>query len=87
MPEHVLQDAFPQRAPIAFLVTYLKTRPDQNVRELIARRLATGVFHADSDEVVYWAAVHHAYHDKGLDPVLEVEVLAHLSNQSGPGVK
>jgi hypothetical protein len=85
MPETLLEDASSQRAPIGFLVSYLKTCPEHNVKELIGRRIATGVFRGDSDEVIYWAAVHHAYLGNALDKDLHLEVLGSLSQPPGFG--
>ena len=78
MPDQSLEDAVPERASIGFIVAYLKTRPNENVKDLIGRRIATGVFRGDTDEVVYWAAVHHAYRGKPLEHNLRQEVLACL---------
>jgi hypothetical protein len=85
MPSRLLEGAVTKRVPIALIVSYLKTCSETNVKELIARRLATGVFHADSDEVVYWAAVHHAYLGTALDSDLHLDVLECLSKTSTPG--
>lgn len=78
MPDQLLEDAVPERAPIGVIVAYLKTCSGENVKNLIGRRIATGVFHGDTDEVVYWATVHHAYLGKPLQTDLKQEILAWL---------
>lgn len=51
--------AGPSRVSIEKIVAYLNLKKPERVRELIARRLAIGVFKGNASEVLYWALVHH----------------------------
>ncbi len=54
MSEGLKMPMMPERAPIDTLLPYLRTCPEANVKELIARNLATGVYYNDPNEVLYW---------------------------------
>jgi hypothetical protein len=43
MPESLKMPTIPERAPIDTLLPYLRTCPEANVKELIARNLAIAV--------------------------------------------
>ena len=79
MPERLKIPTIPERAPIDTLLPYLRTCPEANVKELIARNLATGVFYNDPNEVLYWATVHIAYSGKALHASLLSEVIDQLA--------
>lgn len=82
MPESQTKPIIPERAPIDTLLPYLRTRPVSNVKELIARNLATGVFHDDPDEVLYWAAIHVALSARTVRTTLLSDVLDHLDRSA-----
>jgi len=64
------------RSPISEIVKLLKDAPDaENVRVLIARHLAAGVNSRDSEEVFYWAVVHHGVAGGSLDPEVRSELM------------
>lgn len=75
MPESLTMPTKPERAPIDTLLPYLLTRPEANVKELIARNLATGVYYNDPNEVLYWATVQIAYSGKALHAPLLSEAI------------
>ena len=79
MPESLTMPKKPERAPIDTLLPYLLTRPEANVKELIARNLATGVFYNDPNEVLYWATVQIAYSGKALHASLLSEAIDRLA--------
>lgn len=79
MPESQTRSIAPERVPIATLLPYLRTCSEPNVKELIARNLATGVFYGDPDEVLYWAAVHTAFCERPIRPALLSEVIDRLA--------
>jgi hypothetical protein len=79
MPESQTKPTAPERVSIDKLLPYLRSRPDSNVKELIARNLATGVFYGDPDEVLYWAAVQIAYCGKPIRQDLLSEVIDRLT--------
>ena len=78
MPESQTKPITPERAPIDTLLPYLRSRPESNVKELIARNLATGVFHDNPEEVLYWTAIHAALSDRPVRAALLSDVLDHL---------
>lgn len=82
MPESQTKPITPERAPIDTLLPYLRSRPESNVKELIARNLATGVFHGDPDEVLYWATIHGALSDRPVRTTLLSDVLDHLGRMA-----
>lgn len=67
MSEAIELMAHPPRGPLRPLVEFLKAYPEDNVKELIARRLASGVYHADNSEILYWASVHALVFESELD--------------------
>jgi len=79
MPESLTKPKTPERAPIDTLLPYLLTRPEANVKELIARNLATGVYYNDPNEVLYWATVQIAYSGKVLHASLLSEAIDRLA--------
>ncbi|MCZ8272656.1 MAG: hypothetical protein O9314_02745 [Microcystis sp. LE19-4.1E] len=79
MPESLKMLTIPERAPIDTLLPYLRTCPEANVKELIARNLATGVFYNDPNEVLYWATVQIAYSGKALHASLLAEAIERLA--------
>lgn len=79
MPESQTKPITPERVSIDTLVPYLRTCPESNVKELIARNLATGVFYGDPDEVLYWAAVQITFCGKPVRQGLLSEVIDCLS--------
>ena len=79
MPESLTMQTKPERAPIDTLLPYLLTRPEANVKELIARNLATGVYYNDPNEVLYWATVQIAYSGKALHSSLLSEAIDRLA--------
>lgn len=79
MPESLTIPTKPERAPIDTLLPYLLTRPEANVKELIARNLATGVYYNDPNEVLYWATIQIAYSGKALDASLLSEAIERLA--------
>jgi hypothetical protein len=79
MPESQTKLIAPERVSIDTLLPYLRTCPESNVKELIARSLATGVFFGDPDEVLYWAAIQIAYCGKPIRPGLLSEVIDRLA--------
>ncbi|MCZ8350263.1 MAG: hypothetical protein O9352_10100 [Rhizobium sp.] len=79
MPESLTMPKKPERAPIDTLLPYLLTRPEANVKELIARNLATGVYYNDPNEVLYWATVQIAYSGKTLHASLLSEAIDRLA--------
>ena len=63
------------RSPISAIIALLKDAPDtENVRVLIARHLATAVHNRDSEEVFYWAVVHHGVAGGSIDPDVQLEL-------------
>jgi len=63
------------RSPISAIIALLKDAPDtENVRVLIARHLATAVHNQDSEEVFYWAVVHHGVSGGSIDPDVQSEL-------------
>lgn len=79
MPESQTKPTIPERAPIDTLLPYLRTCPDTNVKELIARNLGTGVFYNDPNEVLYWATIQVAYSGKAIRTSLLSEVIDRLA--------
>lgn len=79
MPESLKLPTKPERAPIDTLLPYLLKRPEANVKELIARNLATGVYYNDPNEVLYWATIQIAYSGKALHASLLSEVIDRLA--------
>lgn len=79
MSESLKMPTRPERAPIDTLLPYLLTRPEANVKELIARNLAAGVFYNDPNEVLYWATVQIAYSGKALHASLLSEAIDRLA--------
>ena len=64
------------RSPISKIVKLLKDAPDaENVRVLIARHLATAVKNRDSEEVFYWAVIHHGVAGGHIDPDVRLELM------------
>ena len=82
MPESQTKPTIPERAPIDTLLPYLRTCPESNVKELIAWNLATGVFHGEPEEVLYWATIHGALSDRPIRTALLSEVLDHLGRMA-----
>lgn len=63
------------RSPISQIVKLLKDAPDaENVRVLIARHLATAVNNRDSEEVFYWAVIHHGVAGGQIDRQVHLEL-------------
>lgn len=79
MPESLKMLTIPERVPIDTLLPYLRTCSEANVKELIARNLATGVFYNDPNEVLYWATVQIAYSGKALHASLLSEAIDRLA--------
>jgi hypothetical protein len=79
MPESLKTPNLPERAPIDTLLPYLRTCPEANVKELIARNIATGVFYSDPNEVLYWATVQIAYTGRALHASLLSEAIDRLA--------
>jgi len=64
------------RSPISKIIKLLKDAPDaENVRVLIARHLAAGVNNRDSEQVFYWAAIHHGVAGGHIDPEVRLELM------------
>jgi len=64
------------RSSISEIVKLLKDAPDvENIRVLIARHLAAGVNNRDSEEVFYWAVVHHGVVGGAVDPEVRLELM------------
>lgn len=64
------------RSPISKIIKLLKDAPDaENVRVLIARHLAAGVNDRDSEEVFYWAVIHHGVAGGHIDPDVRLELM------------
>lgn len=64
------------RSPISAIIDLLKEAPDaENVRVLIARSLAEGVNNLDSEEVFYWAVIHHGVAGGQIDPEVRLELM------------
>lgn len=78
MPEEFDPDLPPPRGPLRTVVEFLKTYPVENSKTLIAKRIATGVYHSDSNEIVYWSTVGAAVSGQGLDPEVLAEVIPAL---------
>lgn len=79
MPESLKMPTKPERVAFDTLLPYLQTRPEANVKELIARNLATGVYYNDPNEVLYWATIQIAYSGKALHASLLSEVIDRLA--------
>jgi len=63
------------RSPISAIIALLKDAPDAaNVRVLIARHLATAVHNQDSEEVFYWAIIHHGVAGGSIEPDVQLEL-------------
>jgi len=82
LPEAFELMAHPPRGPLRPLVEFLKSYPAENVRELIARRLASGVYHSDNSEVLYWASVHALVFESELDADVIEQALPELQKLS-----
>jgi len=80
LPEMLELMAHPPRGPLRPLVEFLKTYPPDNVKELIARRLASGVFYSDNSEVLYWATVQLLVFETPLEADVAAETLRELQN-------
>ena len=75
MLEKILPRENSPRSPISAIIALLKDAPDaENVRVLIARHLATAVHNQDSEEVFYWAVVHHGVAGGSIDPDVQIEL-------------
>ncbi|MCA0424323.1 MAG: hypothetical protein LCH61_13555 [Proteobacteria bacterium] len=74
------------RSPMPAMIDLLKGAPDtENVRVLIVRRLATAVHTGDSEEVFYWAIIHHGVFGGKVDGQVHLELLNAMKAASDGG--
>lgn len=66
------------RSPLPAMIALLKQHERNDVKLLIARMLGTAVYNDDSEEVLYWAVIHHNVVGGDIDPDIRSELLAAL---------
>ena len=70
------------RSPILAMVDLLKQHDPEGVRLLIARHLASCVHQRDSEEIFYWAVIHHGVFGGSVDQDVHIELIQALSRAS-----
>lgn len=74
------------RSPIPAMIDLLKGAPDsENVRVLLVRRFATAVYNRDSEEIFYWAVIHHGVFGGRVDRHVHLELLSAMKVASDEG--